>query len=109
MGWSYAGDVTSGLGAVPGAASTPIGYVFAARGTEHVTYMALDFALWELTRSAELWTATNLLAAVGLPALDDPSNAKRYRDAGPNATCALSLSQTSYARMINDFASVCKL
>lgn len=66
-GWTYAGDVTSGLGALPGAASTPIGYAFAAHGTEHVTYMALDFSLWELTRSAELWTATNLLAAVGQP------------------------------------------
>jgi hypothetical protein len=45
--------------------------------------MALDFSLWELTRSNGLWTPTNLLDAVGLPPLGDASN--RYRDAGPNA------------------------
>jgi hypothetical protein len=83
VGWTYEGDVTAELGELPSAASTPIGYVFDAQGTEHITYMALDFCLWELTRCGEDWTATNLLSAVGLPALGD--GVTRYRDAGPNA------------------------
>ena len=103
MGWTYVGDITTGLGQVPGAASTPIGYVFDARGTEHITYMALDFSLWELTRSAELWKATNLLAAVGLPALDDPGNPSlRYRDAGPNAYVFPSQGPRHVAYVTND-------
>jgi hypothetical protein len=103
MGWTYVGDITTGLGQLPGAASTPIGYVFDARGTEHITYMALDFSLWELTRSAELWTATNLLAAVRLPALDNPRNPfPRYRDAGPNAYVFPSQGPRHVAYVTND-------
>ena len=100
MGWTYVGDITTGLGKLPGAASTPIGYLFDARGTEHITYMALDFSLWELTRSAEVWTATNLLAAVGLPALGDPVT--RYRDAGPNAYVFPSNGTRHVAYVTND-------
>src|SRR5215471_3165835 len=102
MGWRYAGDVTVGLGEVPGAASTPIGYVFTGRGTEHVTFMGLDFSLWEFTRNAGLWTATDLLAAVGLPALDNPSRAQRYRDAGPNAYLFASQQSRHVAYVSND-------
>jgi len=102
MGWTYVGDITTGLGPLPSAASTPIGYVFDARGTEHITYMALDFSLWELTRSAECWTATNLLADVGLPALGDAST--RYRDAGPNAYVFPSQVPRHVAYVTNDGA-----
>jgi hypothetical protein len=87
VGWTYAGDITAELGELPSAASTPIGYVFDAQGTERITYMAPDFSLWELTRCGEDWTATNLLSAVGLPptlgSWDDAPT--RYRDAGTNA------------------------
>jgi hypothetical protein len=105
MGWTYVGDITAGLGQLPGAASTPIGYVFDARGTEHITYMALDFSLWELTRSAGHWTATNLLVAVGLPPLDDLDNPLlRYRDAGPNAYLFPARGSRHVAYVTNDGA-----
>jgi hypothetical protein len=66
--------------------------------------MALDFSVWELTRNAGLWTAINLLAAVGLPVLDDPSKATRYRDAGPNAYVFPSLGPRHVVYVTNDGA-----
>ena len=61
--WNH-NDLTVATG-VPDTASYPVGYVFAAQGTQHVVYIDANGTIYELWWDTNGWHQNNLTAATG--------------------------------------------